>query len=133
MIKATELRINSIVRHTNENGTFEFNVSEILARGVNVIHNGGIWFIKYEDLIPIPLTEEWFLKFGFEEKPFYGRKYFEKNDFKIKAGENGWFDYFIDIDYGNDTKEFASFKYVHRLQNLYFELKDEELTLKEIV
>jgi hypothetical protein len=73
---------------------------------------------------PLPLTEEWLIKFGFES--------FHKRDFKKK----GLFitTYFatpqtlVDDDFGN--KRVLELKYVHQLQNLYFALTNEELTMK---
>lgn len=70
---------------------------------------------------PILLTEEWLLKFGFEKDdtiwikhPIYGL--LEKNGrFFIELGETGG----------------IYIKYVHQLQNLYFALTGEELTIKE--
>lgn len=77
----------------------------------------------------IPLTEEWLLKFGFIEKSdvyFY-------NDYCIEDIHNGvnWVlnefdyvkDYFIPIG--------KCIKHVHQLQNLYFALTGDELTIKD--
>jgi hypothetical protein len=62
---------------------------------------------------PIPLTEEWLFKFGFE------RKYdtcFQYKDFILN-------DKFIMMDIDITIQ----LKYVHELQNLYFALTREEL------
>jgi hypothetical protein len=79
---------------------------------------------------PIPLTEEWLIKFGFEKKiDCY------KN---INYNFNGYFASF-DCDnpmwFGEDgcceqvtIKD--NIKYVHQLQNLYFAVTGEELTMK---
>lgn len=70
----------------------------------------------------IPLTEEWLLKFGFDNK-------FNKDKFTIipkgKLGyENGrtYFNSWTILEKQPD--------YVHQLQNLYFALTGEELTFK---
>ncbi len=70
---------------------------------------------------PIPLTEEWLLRFGFE---WYGRiTGWTINEHSINE-KNGCFEFCI-------NKEFSvELKYVHQLQNLYFALTGEELTLK---
>jgi len=81
--------------------------------------------IKYQ-YKPILLTEEWLEKFGFFEK--YGGCY---NRWNIKSFT------LIDPedDYGNLKGEFIfnhtlEVKHVHQLQNLYFALTGEELTIK---
>lgn len=72
---------------------------------------------------PIPLTEDWLLKFGFEKE--YGA-------FKIQ-GFKCWI-----TKYTSESNVFClnsgnvfltSFKYVHELQNLYFYLTQRELTV----
>lgn len=77
---------------------------------------------------PIPLTEEWLIKFGFD-------KVLHRND-KMYYRLN---DYFVIEDsrvflFGDDTFEILKLrqeiKYVHQLQNLYFALTGEELTIK---
>ena len=77
---------------------------------------------------PIPLTEEWLLKFGFEERG----ESFHLKDFSIELiGEDGrWCTYIFD-EYHAVECSLSLIKYVHSLQNLYFALTGEELTLKE--
>lgn len=83
-----------------------------------------------EDFEGVPLTEEWLLKFGFEK--VYESDYRIKYDLKI--------DYRLGYDINKalkNTPEGVSFRgdhytnmnKVHRLQNLYFALTGEELTL----
>jgi hypothetical protein len=77
------------------------------------------------DLQPIPLSEEWLLKFGFEKK-YWGN---DKNQYPFM--EKG----LVIIDLLDYTIETASglvieMKYVHQLQNFYFALTGKELTLK---
>lgn len=80
-------------------------------------------FKIYLDLIkPIPITEEWLLKFGFK----YNNPTYE------------WYDksavFFIQVNYlGFDliakfhNQVIREIKYVHELQNLYFALTEKEL------
>lgn len=87
--------------------------------------------IKGIHLEPIPLTEEWLLKFGFEYSDHYGNyKIKPKNSFynSVKHHNNQWF-------YNNDESDAACYgvttvNYVHELQNLYFAIYGEELTIK---
>jgi capsid portal protein len=71
----------------------------------------------------IPLTEEWLKRFGFKRQnnAWNGP---HKNDFSLwnPPGEYG-----ISL---NDTIMCPVIEYVHQLQNLYFALTGEELTLK---
>lgn len=79
--------------------------------------------IDYE-IEPIPLNEEWLLKFGFEKK--LGNYELENFRFNINKPIN--FDGFLFCEgYSVITDKI---QYVHQLQNLYFALTNEELTIK---
>jgi hypothetical protein len=77
------------------------------------------------DFQPIPLTEEWLKKFGFEKvivDSWYSKLAENKNTINIsKSG-------LVAI---NDDKPIRSIEYCHQLQNLYFALTGEELTIKQ--
>jgi hypothetical protein len=66
-------------------------------------------------LIPIPLTEEWLLKFGF--KPL--QKDWQKKGLIIHTRKRGFI----------VRKSIPQIHHVHQLQNLYFALTGEELVL----
>ena len=89
---------------------------------------------KLEYLNPIPLTEEWLLKFGFTERSFkgYNRKFYKTvNNILFVIPFCISFDsinYYYPVD--EEYQIFINLKYVHQLQNLYFSLTGEELTLK---
>jgi hypothetical protein len=70
-----------------------------------------------QNLQPIPLTEEWLLKFGFEYSDLNGDSGLWKiPPFQIYGKYNQFiYDYRLDVNY------------VHQLQNLYFALTGEEL------
>jgi hypothetical protein len=105
-VRANELRIGNWVE------TFE---------GVIQIQNG--WEIdEGNECQPIPLTEEWLLKFGFEYSDLNGDSGLWKiPPFQIYGKYNQFiYDYRLDVNY------------VHQLQNLYFALTGEELTIKTI-
>lgn len=73
---------------------------------------------------PIPLTEEWLLKFGFKKLSHYyfnDDNYFSLIDYKNKIN------YVLDDDRG----DYMELKHVHQLQNLYFALTNTELTTHE--
>jgi hypothetical protein len=76
---------------------------------------------------PIPLTEEWKLKFGFEKT-----EWDNFNSYRLIIGNN---DYTI-VLYSDGNCEVGDIitckiEYVHQLQNLYFALKGEELTKQQ--
>ena len=70
-------------------------------------------------LHPIPLTEEWLVEFEFE-KALNGwwsdNEIWSYNDGKFYLGANTYL---------------SNVKYVHQLQNLYFALTNEELTINQ--
>lgn len=92
---------------------------------VNKIDLEAITYIAKEphnQVKPIPLTEEWLFKFGFEIG--YNQKkmldvYCKDFDFLIERSNGGNFYY---------KKTFI--QYVHQFQNLYFALTGEVLTFK---
>lgn len=76
-------------------------------------------------LLPIPLTEEWFLKFGAEHTKMLNsgiQKSYKLAGIKFDISNSG-------NVYHSQTRN--PIRYVHRLQNLIFELKDIELTINE--
>lgn len=86
-----------------------------------------------ENTKPIPLTEEWLLKFGFyaDNESWYYSLYFDKNQetFKIcplysNGIPSGMFSVL------NCMACVKKIQFVHQLQNLYFALTGEELTIK---
>ena len=112
-MEAKDLRIGNLVFIGKE-----VNVLE-LVDFVDIYENNTIKHFE-----PIPLTEEWLLKFGFES--YDGEYKYASRWLNIEKSENGYVkladDYFIDS---------FEFKHVHQLQNLYFALTNEELILKQ--
>jgi hypothetical protein len=108
-MKATELRIGNLVW---EDYGGEYEVLMISPNYVDLVKPFLSLSGRYDinSLKPIPLTEEWLLKLGFVWV----------EDIKILKG---YLDDYID---GNSNTQL---KYVHQLQNLYFALTGEELTL----
>lgn len=121
MIKANELRIGILIRD------YRGAVRKVTGRD---IYKQCALDGDREDqsvgpvLNPIPLTPEWLERMGFEK---FGNRYGlgdESIDFGIDQ-ENSFF-------YWNQSEiPDVQLKYVHQLQNLYFALTGEELTIKE--
>lgn len=90
------------------------------------IHVGFGKCFEFNELKPITLTEEWLLKFGF--------RCVTNNWYNVHANNNTFNVYlFEEIGYRVEivSQSIAVLKYVHQLQNLYFALTGEELTIKE--
>mgnify|MGYP000976602942 CR=1 FL=1 len=77
-------------------------------------------------LQPIPITEEWLLKFGFRKDGMY----YENAHLQLSKiiSKNGYDCYCTDLDFSVFMTEL---EHIHQLQNLYFALTGEELTLND--
>ena len=120
---STELRIGNLVEWNNEIGIISqlFEMEVVFKCGESDL---------YTALKPIPLTEEWLLKFGFKYDE--DEQGFLLNGFHLENRSN-------DIYAKNINKEdfgcwfinsyLLEIKFVHQLQNLYFSLTGRELTV----
>lgn len=73
----------------------------------------------------IELTEEWFFKFGFKKIP-------KENTGPYSLDKDKYSKSFVEItkeNYGWGYQNNTNFYWVHQLQNLYFALTGEELTI----
>ena len=70
---------------------------------------------------PIPLTEEWLLKFGFKWKNFA----FRDGTFTVRYQK----EFYVYLSVEGVRPIQIKLDYVHQLQNLYFTLTGEELIL----
>jgi hypothetical protein len=104
-MKASELRIGNYIQ--NSHGTIS---------NVGIVMLGGQY-----DYHPIPLTEEWLLKFGFEQ--ISDRVYIKNYHYGYEFGITNIFV----IKNDNCFMRYKHIQYVHELQNLYFALTNEEL------
>ncbi len=75
---------------------------------------------------PIPLTEEWLVRFGFK---FDGHCSFWKSDIELTR-DTGEEYYSVFNAHGNSLNRDGIVEYVNQLQNLYFAITGEELTEK---
>lgn len=123
-MKKEELMYGNKLLFLNEVVTFS-HISQIREDGI-------FWIKTIESKIdsksfhfkPIPITEEWLLKFGFVQSQdidtIFGLKlndFWYINEFQIRNNFNS-----ILLDF--------ELKYVHQLQNLYFALTGTHLKLK---
>jgi hypothetical protein len=126
-MKANELRIGNYVYDT---------LGKVNTYIVKEPHN---------QVKPIPLTEEWLLKFGFKKYPdirdTFQQVYYDSYQleidrftiisFSIQQNNKNLIKCNYDRGYrSEDNKKNYYIKYLHQLQNLYFALTGEELTFK---
>lgn len=142
MINAKELRIGNYVnyivfnKHESlfQNTVWCLNYSSATLGDRAVRHD-----VKYNNIEPIPLTEEWLLRFGFDaigyECPETGSEFSFPYRIKISDNENIEVedDFSVCVYYNDDDFiPIGNIRYdkVHQLQNLYFALTNTELTIK---
>jgi len=138
MIQANELRIGNLVYDRGGkvlsvdrfcHGKIECDIKVMPNKTLAGIHS------HYHPLTeeiefcdPIPLTEEWLLKFGLKEV------YFDVENNKDYILNSLHIQHHLEVNdfvCTNTEPYFISIKSVHQLQNLYFALTGEELTIKE--
>lgn len=133
-MKAEELRIGNLVSNMNP----RHNDSILTIESIGDNHEVNVFYRKYllSELEPIPLTEEWLLKFG----------YCKKIGARVGYGYDCGHGIMRVIQYNATLYQYRTWSnidrlngfswnktridYVHQLQNLYFALTGEELTLK---
>ena len=94
----------------------------------NIIQSDNFAERELKEFQPIPLTEEWLLKFGFEK--YTNNEFsFETKDFEISFLNGGL--KLLCGEYAENPISLNNQKYVHQLQNLYFALTGTELTLNK--
>lgn len=125
-MNATELRIGNIIQKNGKvHYTNAFTIRDIKNLSIDDTDN-------FE---PIPINEDWLLKFGFECIADAG----DQKRFGLKNRKTNYF-FGIELDheeiglykqslFGVETLIYneSFFKYVHQLQNLYFSLTGSEL------
>ena len=136
MIQANELRIGNLIADHEAGG--DFQIEEIYKDSYGTYsasyRNCSIRCI-IEELEPIHLTEEWLIKLGFKEYTDFGIK---TNIFYLMPLCGFSYDIvtkqvtIFEQETGNNISHCIKRKieYVHELQNLYFALRGQELTIK---
>ena len=132
-MKASEFRIGNYYLDI-DNKLSELSGYELWQMSVSE-NNDNLGVMEFQ---PIPLTEEWLLKFGFERggydmievshpsNPRFVLYGYLDND----SDYLGWnYDTEVDIKGTTFRDSLLKIKYVHQLQNLYFALTNEELTI----
>lgn len=119
-MKSTDLRIGNNIH----NGVV-ISLDSTYATLAGHYNLSGMTSIEHSKLIPTPLTEEWFEKFGLIDKTEIQHNKYPFGKYKDTSSFGG-----IAINYENNGIQIMpkkEIKYVHELQNLYFALTGEEL------
>lgn len=155
-VKANELRIGNYVDisattapyYAEICATSELEKDHVFVDNSNFEEVSAGWIIiEYdsEELKPIPITEEWLVKFGLKEdkKGRYGYRYYYPDIDSKYIIERDWRDepsHFFGLEYtdsgdsADDGKVYHftfEVKYVHQLQNIIFSLTRQDLKLSK--
>ena len=100
--------------------------------------------IDFEYFKPIPIDEDWLINMGFtpttcSDKPKWSDNYHDLTYYDLNLGKEKFYDLSLLSSYVENEDIYVELfpyenpkvKYVHELQNLYFALTKEELTIKE--
>ena len=130
-MKASELRIGNWYRSVKFNVPVKCDITDFY--DLCAKSDGATEHPPIDEMFePIPLTEEWLLKFGFTldcEYTPYGKAEIYRND-DMDVVLSGVFKG-VNIPYVCDDSFIVNVKHVHQLQNLYFALTGEELEVKK--
>lgn len=133
MIKPNELRIGNLVGHQDSDYTsdeseihFTGRIESIDERYVIVSELGLRGTVNYDDLIPIPLSDEWMERLGFKAQEGYDFPTFEDQYGNRISLDGGVWKYWL----GGIYQDWAEIRFLHRLQNFYFEYTNRELEVK---
>jgi hypothetical protein len=118
-MKAEELRIGNYIKLPTRN--LDLVIVEEILKDNFIICDATTNEWPITDYKPIPLTEEWLVKFGFEENTTSWTNWNKPNHTKEVR---------LTKAYGDVRFHYRVIKHVHQLQNLYFALTNEELTIK---
>lgn len=122
-MQANELRIGNYVKTLWSNDPVK--VESVYQEGINS-------HTDINGILPVLITEEWLVsKFGFKNN---GQGYYQHSEFNFflyYVEEDGYFDCYKQVPANDETGDFKTLQHVHKLQNLFFELFEEELTVNE--
>ncbi len=125
-MKANELRIGNLVKWYDVSKVLELHSEKNKFDNVYIECEESFEWTEYNKLEPIPLTEEWLLKFGFLIIEINGKFEATLPNFRYNIYWNKYTDGFLFCD---GETVLINFNYVHELQNLVFVLGQRELTV----
>lgn len=145
-MRLEELRLGNWLNHKDD---WSYRQSEQDFKEFNFQWDDLDWFalvecrLNLDNFEPIPLTEEWLVKFGFEKVVYDTDETGYGTDYELDIKGVGCISYSDDFSCAlfsskESSKNELGFlpnwdncKHVHSLQNLYFALIGEELKIKE--
>jgi hypothetical protein len=130
-MKANELRIGNYVNYEQTTHIItSVNMDYSISVWIDINNKEHLYPHKNSELKPIPLTEEWLLRFGWG-KGEYDSEYIDNISLKQEVLSYNLNANMFCIETNCDIMEISHINYVHQLQNLYFALTNEELKLKQ--
>jgi hypothetical protein len=127
-MKASEVRLGNLVYGVSD------RIETVIGIGENSITAYAGKLIKAKmkfpekDFRPIPLTEEWLVKFGFDSDGFKQYEFMNWGLFVKKGMGKG---YAASHGFFVQRFELTEINFVHELQNLFYALSQEELKIAE--
>lgn len=121
-MNANELRYGNYIQRITPDSKEYIQVEKISKHFIN-----GLGVSAY---LPIPLIEEWLLKFGFEfYKPLsHYRLVYNDVWYQINHKDGVFMFSFVNLNYfESNYMPPKQIEYVHKLQNLFYELENKEL------
>jgi len=125
-MNANELRIGNLV-YRNDIANGSDRIETVVELNSKAVVSGPIKVIcSYSELRPIPLTEEWLLKLGFENNRISVNSVdelaymFDGDEWSLRYQTKG----------SGFTRDYG-IKHVHQLQNLHFALTGQELCVTQ--
>jgi hypothetical protein len=144
-METNQLRIGNLVKF-NDKISEVIEVRKNLIRAEYLMDDGLLLhrpLVEIDRINPIPLNEEWLIKFGFEKIEYSDERHGFGTEYNLKIDDDIFLNYSDDFSlaiYRNEKAmedevgilpEWEAVKYVHSLQNLIFALVGEEITLKQ--
>ncbi|MBC8054910.1 MAG: hypothetical protein H7Y13_17765 [Sphingobacteriaceae bacterium] len=123
-----ELKLGNLIKispRENEEGVlFLTDIQQSSIIGEMVTPRQGYHFrIKFDEILPLELSEEWLTKLGFAKAPDNDEIWVDSKNFilfKFSAFESGFME---------ESRLAVVIDSMHQLQNMYFTLTGEKLTL----
>jgi hypothetical protein len=127
-LQAKDIRIGNYVQLVGNNWRRSYRNTIATVKGKDIV-NLSVDALAQEDYAPIPLTEEWLVKFGLKKEQNL-RVSSLATWGTLSSDSQSWFSIIAhNDDYSFDSPHFNNaIRFVHQLQNIYFALTGDELT-----
>lgn len=128
-MKANELRLGNIIQYSDFKPSIIVNLNSKGFLEIEPSNCNGWISIAEQQAQPIPLTEDWLLKAGFRRDHDWSEPVFVHDDcllFELHQSPDGVWMHVWDTAFTG-----AICDHVHQLQNLWFALVNEELTINQ--